>query len=46
MAGLKHGKYNLDEDGKAKNKNSDRDMSEKSLEDKIKKVKQKAPKVK
>lgn len=40
VAGLQHGKYNLDEDGTAKNKNSDRDMSEKSLEDKIKEIKQ------
>lgn len=41
VAGLQHGKYNLDEEGKAKNKNSDRNMPEKSLEDKIKQAKQK-----
>lgn len=44
VAGLQHGKYNLDEEGKAKNKNSDRDMSEKSLEDKIIQAKQKSSK--
>jgi len=46
VAGLKHGKYNLDGNGNAKNKDSHRDISEKSLEDKIKKVKQKPLKVK
>ena len=46
VAGMQHGKYNLDEDGNAKNKNSDRNMSEKSLEDKIKTAKQKSQKVK
>lgn len=46
VAGLQHGKYNLDESEQAKNKNSDRDMSKKSLEDKVKKAKQKSPKVK
>ena len=46
VAGLQHGKYNLDKDGEAKNKNSDRNMSVKSLEDKINKAKQKSPKVK
>ncbi len=44
VAGWQHGKYNLDQEGEAKNKDSDRDMSEKSLEDKIKKAKQKSPK--
>lgn len=44
VAGLQHGKYNLDDDGKAKNKNSDRNMSEKDLEDKVKKAKQKSNK--
>jgi Phr family secreted Rap phosphatase inhibitor len=46
VAGLQHGKFTLDENGNAKNKNPDRDMSEKSLEDKIKKTKQKIQKVK
>lgn len=40
VAGLQHGKYNLDEDGKAKNKDSNKDTSLKSLEDKVKKAKQ------
>ena len=38
------GKYSLDDQGNAKNKNSDRDTSEKSLEDKIKIAKQNAVK--
>lgn len=46
VAGLQHGKYTLDDDGIAKNKNSDKNMSEKSLEDKVKKAKQKTQKVK
>jgi len=46
VAGLDQGKFNLDIKGEAKNKNSDRSMSEKSLEDKIKKAKQKSEKIK
>lgn len=41
VAGMQHGKYNLDEDGKAKNKDSTKDTSLKSLEDKVKKSKSK-----
>jgi len=42
VAGLQHGKYNMDEPGNAKNKNSDRDMTVKELEDIIKKTKLKS----
>ncbi len=39
VAGLQHGKYNLDESGKAKNSNPDKNMSHKELEDKVRQAK-------
>lgn len=44
VAGLQHGKYNLDVPGEAKNKNSDRDMTDKALEDIIQTAKIKSQK--
>ncbi|CAE6502227.1 MAG: hypothetical protein QXE84_08195 [Candidatus Nitrosotenuis sp.] len=45
VAGLQHGKYNLDEEGTAKNKDPNRNTSVKSLEETVKKAKEKSKRV-